>query len=136
VVTTATFSFAVGTMLLLKCLGETLPGLPSGVMPAAMAGYYTMVDQALDLGLLTPFCAVVGVLLLKRDALGYLLSGTSLVLFLSVGLSVVAGEVMLALSAGYVNARGIGVFAAFLTAALVLLVWVLASMKRMTSTEQ
>ena len=54
--TTAGFSFALGGILLLKCLAEIVPGLGSGAMPAGMVGYYTLVDQALDIGLLTPFC--------------------------------------------------------------------------------
>ena len=36
-------------MLLLKCLGEILPSLGSNAMPAVATGYYTLVDQALDI---------------------------------------------------------------------------------------
>jgi hypothetical protein len=125
--TTAGFSFALGGILLLKCLGEILPGLGSGAMPAGMVGYYTLVDQALDIGLLTPFCVVVGVLLLRRKSLGYLLSSSVLILILSVGLSVVAGENMLGLSTGRMNIVGIAVFSLFILAALCLLVTVLAN---------
>jgi hypothetical protein len=125
--TTAGFSFALGGILLLKCLGEIVPGLGSGVMPAGMVGYYTLVDQALDIGLLTPFCAVVGVLLLRRESLGYLLSSSVLILILSVGLSVVAGEITLGLSIGRMNVVGIAVFSLFILAALCLLVAVLAN---------
>lgn len=83
--TVAGFSFAVGGLLLLKCLGEIVPGLGSSTMPTAATGYYTLVDQALDLGLLTPFCVLTGVLLLKRDCLGYLLSSSSLITLFSIG---------------------------------------------------
>jgi hypothetical protein len=76
-------------MLLVKCLGEILPSLGSSAMPAVATGYYTLVDQALDIGLMTPFCVVTGVLLLKRENLGYLLSASSLIVFLTVGLSVI-----------------------------------------------
>jgi hypothetical protein len=127
--TVAGFSFAVGGLLLLKCLGEIVPGLGSGTMPAVATGYYTLVDQALDLGLLTPFCVLTGVLLLKGDCLGYLLSSSSLIILFSVGLSVIAGEIMLGLSIGQMNIAGVTVFLIFVSAALALLTAVLASIK-------
>ena len=85
-----------------------------------------MVDQALDLGLLVPLFIFVGILLLKRDTLGYLLSASTLILAMTVGLSVVVGELMLGLSTGRMNTAGLGVFTFFLIAALALLVKVLA----------
>ena len=121
VVTAASFSFAVGGLLLFKCLGEIVPSIGTSAMPAAATGYYTMVDQVLDLGLLVPLFILVGILLLKRNTLGYLLSGSTLILAMTVGLSVVVGELMLGLSAGRMSAGGIAVFAFFLIAALALL---------------
>jgi hypothetical protein len=73
VVTAASFSFAVGGLLLFKCMGEIVPSIGTRAMPANATGYYTMVDQALDLGLLVPLFILVGILLLKRENLGYLL---------------------------------------------------------------
>lgn len=136
VVTAASFSFAVGGLLLFKCLGEIVPSIGTSAMPATGTGYYTMVDQALDLGLLVPLFILVGILLLKRNTLGYLLSAGTLILAMTVGLSVVAGELMLGLSTGRVNAGGIAVFAVFLIAALALLVNVLASMRQQSSLAQ
>jgi uncharacterized membrane protein (DUF373 family) len=74
-------------------------------------------------------CILVGVLLLRREALGYLLSASTLILAMTVGLSVVAGELMLGLSTGHMNLGGIAVFVVVLVASLVLLVKVLASMR-------
>lgn len=130
--TVASFSFALSALLVLKCLAEILPSVGSTMMPAGATGYYTMVDQALDLGLLAPFGIVAGVLLLRRESLGYVLSSSSLMLFLSVGLSVIAGEVMLGLSSSHMNLMGIGVFTVFVSAALALLVRVLTSIHRPT----
>lgn len=132
VITAATFAFAVGGLLLVKCLGEIVPTIGTGAMPASATGYYTMVDQALDLGLVVPLYIFVGVMLLKRHVLGYLLSASTLVLAMTVGLSVVAGEVMLGLSTGNMHVAGIAVFAVFLSAALMLLVRVLASITPLT----
>ena len=130
----AGFSFAVGGLLLLKCLGEIVPDLGSNTLPIAATGYYTLVDQALDLGLLVPFCFVSGVLLLKRDSLGYLLSSSSLIIFFLLGLSVITGEIMLGLSIGRVKIAGVAVFSIFEIVALTLLAAVLGGVKRMRLT--
>ena len=130
--TMAVFSFAVGGLLFLKCLGEIMPSISSGTMPAGATGYYTLVDQALDLGLLTPFCVLTGVLLLRRNWLGYLLFSSLLIILISVGLSVIAGEIMLGTSIGRINIVGVAVFSLFVMVALTLLVRVLVNIKRMT----
>jgi hypothetical protein len=130
VVTAASFSFAMAGGLLFKCLGEIVPTIGTGAMPAVGAGFYTMVDQGLDLGLLVPLTVLVGVLLLRRKTLGYLLSASALMLGMTVGLSVVAGELMLGLSTGRMNTGGIAVFSVFLIAALGLLGKILASMRQ------
>lgn len=132
--TVADFCFATGGLLLFKCLGEIMPGLGSEAMPAVATGYYTLVDQALDLGLLTPFCVLTGVLLLRREAFGYLLSSSGLMLFLCVGLSVIAGEIMLGLSTGRINVAGVAIFSIFVCVAGALLVAVLASVKKVRDT--
>jgi hypothetical protein len=128
--TVAGFSFAVGGLLFLKCLGEIAPSLASSTMPTVATGYYTLVDQALDLGLLTPFCITIGILLLRRESFGYLLSSSSLIILLNVGLSVMAGEFMLGLSTGKMNVAGIAIFAIFVAGALALLIVVLANIKK------
>ena len=132
--TVASFSFAVGGLLLLKCLGEIMPTLGSNTLPTTATGYYTLVDQALDLGLLTPFCIFAGVLLLRRESFGYLLSSSSLLILLSVGLSVIAGEFMLGISTGRMNVAGIAIFAIFVAVALALLITVLVCIKRTSLT--
>ncbi len=126
----AGFSFAVAGLLLLKCLGEIIPTLGANTLPAGATGYYTLVDQALDLGLLMPFCIIVGILLLRRESFGYLLSASSLIILLSVGLAVIASEFMLGLATGRMNVAGIAIFVVFVVAALALLRAVLASIKQ------
>jgi hypothetical protein len=83
VVTAASFSFAVGGLLLFKCLGELVRSVGSGAMPATATAYRTMVDQALDLGLQVPLCALVGVLLVK-PTLGCPGSASTLILVMTV----------------------------------------------------
>jgi len=130
VVAAAVFSFALGGALLLKCLGEVVPTIGTGAMPAVGAGFHTMVDQALDLGLLVPLCIGVGALLIRREPLGYLLSASTLMLGLTVGSSVVAGELRLGLSTGRLNVGGIAAFAVFLGVGLALLARVLQGLRQ------
>ncbi len=60
---------------------------------------------------------------------GYLLSASTLILAMTVGLSAEVGELMLGPSTGHVNTAEIAVFAFFLMAAVGLLVKVLASVR-------
>jgi hypothetical protein len=64
---------------------------------------------------------------------GYLLSSSSRITPVSIGLSVIAGEIILGMSIGRVNIAGIAVFSIFVISALVLLAAVLASIKRSDS---
>lgn len=128
--TLTTFSFAVGGLLLLKCLGEIVPTILSNTLPPAATGYYTLVDQGLDLGLVTPFCVMTGIFLRKRESLGYVLSTSALMLSLMIGLSVITGEVMLGLSTGHLNAPGIAIFSVFVLGALTLLGTALGNINR------
>jgi hypothetical protein len=128
--TLATFSFAVAGLLFLKCLSEIVPTIPSNRLPPAATGYYTLVDQALDLGVLTPFCVMIGILLLKRETLGYVFATSALMLFLTIGLSVITGEVMLGLSNGHLNVPGVAIFSAFVVAALALFRTVLSNIRQ------
>jgi hypothetical protein len=125
--TLATFSFAVGGLLLLKCLSEIVPTVTTNTLPAAAAGYYTLVDQALDLGILTPFCIMTGLLLLRREPFAYVFSTTALTLCHTIGLSVITGEVMLGLTNGHLNVPGVIAFSVFVIVALALLAAVLVN---------
>jgi len=78
-----------------------------------------------------PFSVLTGVLLLKRESLGYLLSSSSLIIFVTIGLSVIAGEIMLGLSICQINIAGVTIFSIFVCIALALLAIVLANIKRM-----
>jgi hypothetical protein len=127
--TAAVVSFILAGVLLFKCLGEIVPGIGTGALPSSARGYYTLVDQGLDLGLLVPFCTAVGILLLRQRPIGFVLSASSLIVFLTIGLSVVAGEAMLGLSTGEMNVGGILVFCFLLLATLWLLFRILASIE-------
>ena len=98
----AIFMFATGAVFILVWLvmGILLP-LSQGQLPGELAAYTTLVTHALDLGVLLPTAFLAGVLLWRRQALGYPLAMTMLVLgIFIVGLSMPAATVA-QLLAGY-----------------------------------
>jgi hypothetical protein len=73
-----------------------IPAQLVGQAPPEVASYTTFVTGAVDLGVVTPGLAVAGVLLLRRQPLGYLLAATMLVFTTLLGPSLtVAGVVQL-----------------------------------------
>ena len=93
--TVVIFLFTVAAMLLFKCLGETLPMVSDGVLKEPFLGYYNLFDQFIDIGIIVPFTIFVSVLLLKRNAYGFLFSTVILILLLNIGLSVITGQYIL-----------------------------------------
>jgi hypothetical protein len=132
----AVFSFVVGGLLALKCLGEIVPTIVTNTLPSVATGYYTIIDQGIDLGLILPFCILVGILLLKRNIHGYLLSTVSIILFLNLGLSIIAGSVVEGLSSGNMPIPGIAMFSLFCIIGVVLLVFMLRNIEDAPITER
>lgn len=100
--TLAIFMFVTGVVFVMVwlVLGILLP-LSQGQVPGELAAYTTLVTHALDLGVLLPTAFLAGVLLWRRQALGYPLAMTMLVLgIFIVGLSMPAATVAQVL-AGY-----------------------------------
>jgi hypothetical protein len=84
------FALFLGAMLLLLWLKLIVPALLAGTSPVGLDSYTTLVIQALDLGFITPAAILTGVLLLRRVALGYLLSSVVLVLGFTMGAALLA----------------------------------------------
>jgi len=82
----AVMFFFVGGFLMLMWLGRILPTLPQGQVPA-MENVTSMFIQAMDLALIVPLCVLAGVLLLRRNALGYLLGSVAVMKFMTMGLA-------------------------------------------------
>lgn len=98
-------------------LGILLP-LSQGQPPAELDAYTTVITHVLDLAILLPVSIMAGLLLLRREPLGYLLTFAMLVLAVFVvGISVPAATVS-QLLAGY--AFSVGQFVAFVGAFVVL----------------
>lgn len=83
----AALLFFVAAFLLLAWLGRIVPTLFGDVVPP-LENATSMFIQAMDLGIVVPVCILSGILLLRRNAWGYLLASVSQLKFLTLGLAV------------------------------------------------
>lgn len=86
----ATLMFVVAGFLTLAWLGRILPAVLNGTAPYGLEAYTTLVIQALDLGLVVPFSLVGGILLLRKNRFGYLVSSVMLFKGITMGTAVSA----------------------------------------------
>jgi hypothetical protein len=119
--------FAAGAFLLLAWLGRIVPTLNSRTV--ALENTTTMVIQAMDLGLILPLAFVSGILLLRRSAWGYLLASVAVMKMLTLGASVSAMAINMALQGLPITPIEMGIFPALTLANLVVAVQLLANIK-------
>ncbi len=81
--------FAVGGFLTLAWLGKIVPALLQNQTPP-LENTTTLVIQAMDLVLIAPLAILAGILLLRRNAWGYLLASVAVLKGLTMGLGVCA----------------------------------------------
>jgi hypothetical protein len=80
--------FAVGGFLALAWLGRVVPPTLQGKAPESLQNLTTMVIQAMDLGLVAPLAVLAAILLLRKNAWGYLLSSVALLKGLTMSIAV------------------------------------------------
>lgn len=80
------FSIAIGVLW----LGKILEAMKYNITPAGIDHYTTLVIQGLDLGFIVPVGLISGYMLLKRKALGYLLSSVVIMKGFTMGAALTA----------------------------------------------
>jgi len=60
-------------------LGKIIPSVLSGLVPVGLEHYTTLVIQGMDLGVIVPVGILSGILLIKRNPVGYLLSSVFII---------------------------------------------------------
>lgn len=103
----ATLLFVIGAFLSLTWLGRIIPPLVQNTPPRLDNGI-TMVIQAMDLALIVPLAFLAGILLLRHNAWGYLLTSVFVLKAIALGLAVSAMVVNMAL-AGVPEGAGIAI---------------------------
>ncbi len=115
----------VAAFLLLAWLSRIVPTI-DGAQAPPLENVTSMFIQAMDLALIVPLCAVAAVLLLRRQAWGYLLASVGLFKFLAMGIAVS----LMGLNMARVGApEGPGMVAVFAGIALANLVLVVALLR-------
>lgn len=88
------FLMVNAVLITLMWLGEVVPPLLDGsIYPAGLDHYTTLIVQGFDPGLLLPISFVVGLLLQRKKATGYLF-GTTYILFLSLLMTALTAKII------------------------------------------
>jgi len=120
--------FVVAGFFALAWLGRVFTGLQAGAVPA-LENTTTMVIQFMDLGLIAPAAVLGGILLLRRNAWGYLLAAIMMTKGVTLGLAVSTMAINMTLK-GVPDSLGIMIpFLVITTANLVLTVVLLKNVK-------
>ena len=82
--------FGIGGFLLVAWLGRIVPALLRDQPPIGLESSTTLFIQVLDLAVIVPLAFVSGVLLLRRNAWGYLLASVFVMKIVTMGLAVSA----------------------------------------------
>lgn len=88
--TISIFMFVISGFLLVAWLGRIAPSLDGQGIPVGLDSSSTLFIQVLDLGLIVPVAVLAGVLLLKQNPWGYLLSSVMLFKLFTMGLAICA----------------------------------------------
>jgi hypothetical protein len=95
----AIFMLVVGLGLALIWLSDAVGAAIANRPPAGLGPYTTIVTYTLDIGIIAVACIVAAVQLLRRAALGYLLSGVLNIMLVLVA-AMVVGQTVMQLNAG------------------------------------
>ena|SRR5690554_1569744 len=117
--TLSIIQIALGIMLLLMWGSMIFQYIVSKELPTGLDHYTTLVIQGLDLGFVVPVSLLSGILLIRRNALGYLLSSVVIIKGFSMALAIMAmlvGQTMAGVTIAF------GEYVAFTTLSLLLVV--------------
>ncbi len=127
--------FFTAAFLSLAWLGRILPTLAGDQVPV-LENTTSMFIQVMDLGIVVPVCVLAGVLLLRREAWGYLLASVALMKFLTMGIAVSLMAVNMTRVGVPVSPVELIVFPTIALINLVMVVLLLRNIKTDSSTAQ
>lgn len=113
--------FFAASFLAFAWLGRIAATFAPGAVPA-LENATSMFIQAMDLGVIVPVCVLAGVLLLRRNAWGYLLASVSMMKFLTLGSAVSLMGINMARVGVPISPIELGVFPALALTNLVMTV--------------
>jgi hypothetical protein len=115
----AIFLFVAGIGTALIWLSDVVGALVVGQAPPMLGPYTTKITYTLDIGIITPLAVLSGVLVLRRNALGYAMAFPITLLCMLIGVVVVAQTItQLAFGIGFSPAQFVVFIASFVTMSL------------------
>jgi hypothetical protein len=81
-------------LILIWLVLSILPALWSGKVPLEVGSYTTVITYVIDMGIIAPALIIAGIMLLRRNSLGYLLASTSLVFTTILGINLLTAGVV------------------------------------------
>ena len=129
------FLIVAGLLTSLIWIEGPVTSLLTGLPPARMNSYTTLVTYALDLAIIVPSCIIGGVMILRRNALGYRIAFPLLVLIIMLVPGIIA-QTIHQLSAGVSLSPGeiAGPVSGFLTLGLLAVLIIVAVLRKLPIT--
>jgi hypothetical protein len=133
----ALFMFASSLITLAVWLVDLLGALIGGMSPTSLEHSTTLVTHALDMAIIVPAAAVAGMLILRRDVLGYRIAMSLLVLEVMLA-PMIALQTIFQLAAGvsFTTAEIAGPIGGFVVLALLALWVMLAILRGVAATDR
>lgn len=125
----ATLMFSVSFVLIMLWGKEIIPTIASAYIPKPFHGNHTLIAQALDLGIIVPFGIIGGILILKKNIYGYILSPIALMFLANMGLAIMAGAILSGIRNKHYDITGMIAIGSLSIVGLMLLIYVLGKMK-------
>ena len=124
----ASLLFFAAAFLILAWLGRIAPTIFGDQIPM-LENVTSMFIQAMDLGLIVPMCVLAAVLLLRREAWGYLLASVGLMKFLTMGIAVTLMGFNMARVGASVNGPMLVIFGTIALVNLVMAIFLLKNIQ-------
>lgn len=121
------YLLCISFLLFMVWMGRIVPAMISCTAPAGLESSTTLFIQFMDLGIVIPLSVVAGILLLRNQPLGYLLSSIMIIKTSTLALSVSAMAFNMLLSGADVAPAELIMFPAIAVSGIILMIMMLRS---------
>lgn len=123
----AVYLLGISFLLFMAWMGRIVPAMIAGTAPAGLESNTTLFIQFMDLAIVIPLSVVAGILLIRKQPLGYLLSSIMIIKTSTLAFSVSAMGLNMLLSGASVSPAELIMFPAIAVSGIVLMVLMLRS---------
>ena len=124
------FQFFIAFAIGMLWLGKIIPSIINGKVPVGLDHYTTLVVQGMDLGFVVPAAIVSGILLIRKNPFGYLLSSVIMLKGVTLLISISAMIINMARTGVEINVIEVILFSIFDLLAIISLMILLRNTKK------